>query len=124
MKKKVLLLSVVLVAVSCSSMQKIKVITVPPGADITLSKYGVKTISAHSPGTVYGSGNVQNFQDPPISLGTAPLEYEFPLSETGTSAHIPATIYLSIEKNIIEGSSGLNFKVQWQKSELDFQEIL
>lgn len=64
----------------CTATQRISVATTPPGANVTLIRYGVTEVQGSIPGISVG-GAADSFEDPPIVLGTAPTEYEFELEE-------------------------------------------
>ena len=66
----------------CASAQKISVTTTPPGAQVTLIRYGVTEAQGSVAGVSVG-GLGGDFEDPPIVLGTSPLEYEFELEDSG-----------------------------------------
>lgn len=64
----------------CGAVQRIDVDTTPPGAQVTLTRYGVTEIRGG-----FAGANVEglegSFEEEPITLGTSPLEYEFDLEE-------------------------------------------
>ena len=66
-----------------SSKQKISVSTVPAGAEILLQRGGNMDIDASIPVVgISGSLDGGAFKDPFITLGNAPVTYEFPLDES------------------------------------------
>lgn len=65
-----------------SSKQKVSVNTNPPGAEVLLQRRGDLDVGVSVP--TIGSGNLGagKFEDDFITLGNAPVEYEFKLSES------------------------------------------
>jgi hypothetical protein len=66
-----------------SSKQQIAVNTVPAGAEVLLQRGGNMDIDASIPvAGISGSLDGGGFKDPFITLGNAPVKYEFPLDES------------------------------------------
>jgi hypothetical protein len=66
-----------------SSKQQISVNTVPAGAEVLLQRGGNMDIDASIPvAGISGSLDGGGFKDPFITLGNAPVKYEFPLDES------------------------------------------
>lgn len=65
-----------------SSKQKVSVNTSPPGAEVLLQRRGDLDVGVSVP--TIGSGNLGagKFEDDFITLGNAPVEYEFKLTES------------------------------------------
>ena len=86
-----------------SSKQKVAVKTSPPGAEVLLQRRGVMDIDVSVP--TYGSGDLAagKFEDDFITLGNAPVKYEFDLSESQGSINIKG-VGGSATKNYREGT--------------------
>ena len=71
-----------------SSKQKVSVKTAPAGAEVLLQRRGDLEIDVSVP--TYGSGDLAagKFEDDFITLGNAPVKYEFELSESQGSINI------------------------------------
>ena len=71
-----------------SSKQKLSVKTSPPDAEVLLQRRGDLEIDVSVP--TYGSGDLAagKFEDDFITLGNAPVKYEFDLSESQGSINI------------------------------------
>ena len=68
---------------SCgSSKQKVSVKTTPPGAEVLLQRRGDMDIDVSIPTIGSGDLDAGKFEDDFITLGNAPVEYEFGLSES------------------------------------------
>jgi hypothetical protein len=74
------LLPALLLLCGCAATQRVSVTTSPVGAQITLIRFGVNHVDGSVPGVSVG-GVADSFEDPPLFLGTSPLEYEFRLEE-------------------------------------------
>jgi hypothetical protein len=96
-----LVAAALLLIAGCASTQKITVITDPPGAHVTLTKYGVAEAKGGVPGVVVESEG-GSFEDDPVGLGTSPLEYEFRLKEDQEHFSAPG-IFLKVVKKITAG---------------------
>lgn len=90
MRGLVLLWSLPMLALAaCAGTQRLGVLTEPPGAEVTLIKIGVRQARG-TLGELTGMAQMQStFEDPPIVLGTSPLEVEFELSEAQASIYLP-----------------------------------
>jgi hypothetical protein len=79
-----LLVAAVAVFSACgSSKQKIAISTVPAGAEVELQRSGTMDIDASIPvAGISGSLDGGDFEDRFITLGNAPIEYEFDLDES------------------------------------------
>ena len=96
-----LLVILSLVLCGCAGTQKLLVSTTPPGASVTLIRFGVTETTAGVPGI--GIGGVGDpFEDAPIVLGTSPLEYEFELEDSGQSAGV-AGVFIDVTRKFTEG---------------------
>jgi hypothetical protein len=80
----VLILATVLLVTACgSSKQRIEISTVPAGAEVELQRRGTMDIDASIPvAGISGSVDGGSFEDRFITLGNAPVEYEFELDES------------------------------------------
>ena len=96
-----LALSSLLLLCGCAATQKLSVITDPPGAQVTLVRYGITKAEGGVPGVSVGTSG-ERFEDPPITLGTSPLEYEFKLEETAKELSI-AGIFAKVTRTFTEG---------------------
>ncbi len=65
-----------------SSKQKISVKTTPPGAEVLLQRRGDMDIDVSLPTIGSGDLDAGKFEDDFITLGNAPVEYAFELSES------------------------------------------
>ncbi len=95
------LLIFLLLLCGCAATQKISVVTTPSGAHVTLTRYGVTKAEGGIPGASVG-GLGEAFEDPPIELGTAPLEYEFKLEETDQEFHAGG-LFVKVARKFTEG---------------------
>ena len=116
-----------------SSKQKVSVKTAPPGAEVLLQRRGDLEIGVSVP--TYGSGDLAagNFEDDFITLGNAPVEYEFELSESQgsvsfkgaggsvTKHYREGTIrvqlpgYMTIERLVAFSGSSINLQFTLQR---------
>jgi hypothetical protein len=104
MKKSALLAFVILaLTAGCATMQRIHVDTDPPGAEINLQKSGTISVSGHAPSVIYGSAEMETFEEPPIVLGKSPVSYEFPLNEKEAGGHVPGVVYVDKERKVKKG---------------------
>ena len=103
MSKMVVLMTLVslLLLCSCAANQKLSVTTDPPGAQVTLVRYGITKAEGGLPGVSVGTSG-ENFEDPPITLGTSPLDYEFKLQETAKELSIGG-VYAKVTRTFTEG---------------------
>ncbi len=85
----------------CATTQKLRVTTDPPGAQVTLVRYGTVRAEGGAPGVTVGATG-ESFEDPPITLGTSPLEYEFQLEETARELSI-AGVFAKVTRKFTEG---------------------
>ena len=71
-----------------SSKQKLSVNTSPPNAEVLLQRRGVMDIDVSVP--TYGSGDLTaaKFEDDFITLGNAPVKYDFDLSDSQGSINV------------------------------------
>ncbi len=65
-----------------SSKQKVSVRTTPPGAEVLLQRRGDMDIDVSIPTIGSGDLDAGKFEDDFITLGNAPVEYAFELSES------------------------------------------
>ena len=86
----------------CSTTQVLVISTDPPGADVSLTTYGINEGSADLPGGVSMAGTGDTFEDGPFRLGTSPIRYEFDLVEETTHMAIEL-MGVSTRKRIEEG---------------------
>jgi hypothetical protein len=70
-----------------SSKQKVSVKTTPPGAEVLLQRRGDMEIDVSLPTIGSGDLDAGRFEDDFITLGNAPVEYEFELSESQGSVN-------------------------------------
>ena len=86
-----------------SSKQKLSVTSSPPGAEVLLQRRGDLEIDVSVP--TYGSGDLAagKFEDDFITLGNAPVKYEFDLSESQGSINIKG-VGGSAKKHYREGT--------------------
>jgi len=96
-----LVLGSLLLVCGCAANQKLSVTTDPPGAQVTLVLYGISKTEGGVPGVSVGMSG-QNFEDPPITLGTSPLQYEFKLVETTKELSV-AGVYARVTRTFTEG---------------------
>jgi hypothetical protein len=94
-------LSSLLILGGCAAGQRVTVTTDPIGAQVTLIRYGVNRIEGSVPGVAVG-GVANSFEDPPLLLGTAPLEYEFELEEHGKEIVIGG-LFVKVTRIFTEG---------------------
>ncbi len=86
--KAALLSSLALLSAGCSSHgQRISVRTEPTGALVSLQRSGTQTISGSVAG-VGGAIDGGRFTDDWITLGNAPVDYEFDLSESAGGGYV------------------------------------
>jgi hypothetical protein len=85
----------------CAATQRVVVTTDPVGAQVTLIRYGVTQVDGSVPGVAVG-GVANSFEDPPLVLGTSPLEYEFRLEESGKQIAI-AGLFVKVTRIFTEG---------------------
>jgi len=97
----VVVLVSLLVLCGCAATQKLSVSTTPPGAQITLIRYGVTEAQGGVPG-VSVSGVGESFEDPPMALGTSPLKYEFKLEESGERLSMGG-LFVKVARKFTEG---------------------
>ena len=97
----VILLSSLLLLCGCAANQKLSVTTNPPGAQVTLVRFGVTEAEGGVPGASVGATG-ESFEDPPMTLGTSPLEYEFRLEETAKELSI-AGLFVKVTRKFTEG---------------------
>jgi len=90
-----------LVLPGCAATQRISVTTAPVGAQVTLIRYGVNRVDGSVPGVSVG-GVADTFEDPPMVLGTSPLEYEFRLEEGNKQIAI-AGLFVKVTRIFTEG---------------------
>jgi hypothetical protein len=86
-----------------ASKQKLSVKTSPPNAEVLLQRRGDLEIDVSVP--TYGSGDLAagKFEDDFITLGNAPVKYEFDLSESQGSINIKG-VGGSAKKHYREGT--------------------
>ena len=77
-----------LLAACGSSKQKIAVSTTPPGAEVLLQRRGDLDLDVSLPTIGSGAVDAGGFEDDFITLGNAPVEYEFDLSDSQGSVNI------------------------------------
>jgi hypothetical protein len=95
-------LAATLVAVcGCAATQRIVVTTAPVGAEVTMIRYGVTQVHGRAPGAAVG-GVADSFEDPPLLLGTSPLEYEFRLQQGGQQVAIGG-LFVEVTRIFTEG---------------------
>jgi len=97
----VAVLGSLLLLCGCAANQKLSVTTDPPGAQITLVRYGITRAEGGVPGVSVGATG-ESFEDPPMTLGTSPLDYEFKLEETAKELSI-AGIFAKVTRTFTEG---------------------
>jgi len=90
-----------LVLCSCAANQRISVTTDPAGAQVSLIRYGVNHVDGSVPGVAVG-GIADSFEDPPLALGTSPLEYEFALEESGRQVAVGG-FFVKVTRVFTEG---------------------
>lgn len=115
-----------------SSRQKVSVKTTPPGAEVLLQRRGDLEIGVSVP--TYGSGDLAagKFEDDFITLGNAPVKYEFDLSESqgsvsfkgaggsATKHYREGTIrvqlpgFMTVERLVAFSGSGINLEITLQ----------
>jgi hypothetical protein len=86
----------------CAATQKVRVTTAPPGAQITMIRYGVSEVHARLPRGVSIGGIGGAFEAPPLALGPSPLEYEFKLEERGERLRV-AGVFVKVTREFTEG---------------------
>jgi hypothetical protein len=97
----VLTFASLLILCGCAATQKVIVSTTPSGADVTLVRYGVTKAEGSIPGISVG-GTGDSFEDPPMTLGTAPVEYEFELEETDEQLSVGG-LFVKVARKFTEG---------------------
>ncbi len=97
----VMVLSFLLLLSGCAATQRLNVTTSPPGAQVTLVRYGVTEAEGGVPGVSVGATG-ERFEDPPMTLGTSPLDYEFKLEETDEEISI-AGVFMKVTRKFTEG---------------------
>lgn len=107
---------VLLALTACGGTQKLTVITEPPGATVTLTKIGIRTVTAdYAARRGYDSRvHAGRYEDPPIVLGLSPIEYEFPLEEKEPSAELSAydgSATKQVKEGVIRAEKG-GFKAE------------
>ena len=115
-----------------SSRQKLSVKTSPPSAEVLLQRRGDLEIGVSVP--TYGSGDLDagEFEDDFITLGNAPVKYEFDLSESqgsinfkgaggsATKHYREGTIrvqlpgYMTVERLVAFSGSAINLEITLQ----------
>jgi hypothetical protein len=115
-----------------SSKQKLSVTSSPAGAEVLLQRRGDVELDVSVP--TYGSGDLAagKFEDDFITLGNAPVKYEFELSESQGSINIKGaggsatkhyregTIrvqlpgYMTVERLVAFSGSGINLDIVLQ----------
>lgn len=102
MRTAILIMIVALFLLSgCAASQKLTVHTHPPGARVTLIKYGVTEARGGIKGITVG-GETESFEQGLIDLGTSPLEYEFRLEEEGRHLSAPG-LFVKVVNKYTEG---------------------
>jgi hypothetical protein len=92
----------VLVLGGCgAAAQSVSVTTTPVGAQVTLIRYGVHHVDGSVPGVAV-SGVADTFEDPPLTLGTSPVRYEFELEERGRQVAVGA-LFVKVTRVFTEG---------------------
>ena len=87
-----------------SSKQQISVNTVPAGAEVLLQRGGNMDIDASIPvAGISGSLDGGGFKDPFITLGNAPVKYEFPLDESDATVSFKGQT-VAVTKHYREGT--------------------
>lgn len=97
-----------LLLTACGGAQKITVLTDPPGATVTLTKIGIRTVTVdYGPRREY-DGRVQatRYEDPPVVLGPSPLEYEFALEEREQAAGIEGNVTKQVKEGLVRAEKG------------------
>jgi hypothetical protein len=97
-----ILLSVLLLGGCGPSMQMISIQTVPAGAEVFLQRRGEISVQGMVEG-IGGSFSGGPFEEEFRMLGNAPLDYEFPLSETEASVQVGFSGG-SVERHYREGT--------------------
>jgi hypothetical protein len=88
MKKHLLAVAVLALAPACARVQRLVVNTNVPGAQVYISKRGHLYTGGAVAGVV-AVGTNEPYEDPPVSLGTAPLAYQFRVEETLAGVYLP-----------------------------------
>ena len=98
-------LALLLALAGCgSSKQKISVNTVPAGAEVLLQRGGDMDINASIPvAGISGSLDGGGFEDPFITLGNAPVKYEFRLDESDATVSFKGQT-VGVTKHYREGT--------------------
>jgi hypothetical protein len=97
----VMVVASLLILTGCAASQSMRVATTPPGATVTLTRIGVTETQGGIVGV--GAGGVgEPFEEPPISLGTSPVEYEFDLEETDEQLSLIG-LFVSVKRKFTEG---------------------
>ncbi len=97
----VTVISSLLLVCGCAATQKLSVLTDPSGAQVTLTRYGIAETEGGVPGVAVGAAG-ERFEDPPMTLGTSPVEYEFKLEETDQDISIVG-VYVKVTRKFTEG---------------------
>jgi hypothetical protein len=99
MKKLLLIGAVVALSQGCVSMQRVVINTSTPGAQITVVKRG--EIKTHD--TIVGvrGRGIEQYEDPPIVIGTSPMVYDFQRVEDQGSWGI-GNIYRHQQKKVCQ----------------------
>ena len=115
-----------------SSKQKVSVKTTPPGAEVLLQRRGDLDVDVSVPTIGSGDLDAGKFEDDLITLGNAPVEYEFELSKSQgsvsfkgaggsvTKHYREGTIrvqlpgYMTIERLVAFTGSGINLEFTLQ----------
>ena len=117
-----------------SSKQKVSVKTTPPGAEVLLQRRGDMDIDVSLPTIGSGDLDAGKFEDDFITLGNAPVQYEFELSDSQgsvsfkgaggsvTKHYREGTIrvqlpgYMTIERLVAFSGSAINLEFTLQPS--------
>jgi hypothetical protein len=88
---------------SCASTNQVLTVeTVPAGAEVYLQRRGVVSVEASVSG-VGGAADGGRFEDDFVMLGNAPVNFEFPLSETAGGISVGTYGGGSVTKHYREG---------------------
>jgi len=88
MKRFLLACAVLVLAPACARTQKLIVRTDPGGAEVAIIKRGQLRTSGHVAGIVT-VGASERYEDEPVSIGTSPVMYEFPVVEPQAGVFVP-----------------------------------
>ncbi len=98
------MLAALLAAGCAGNKQRVSITTTPAGAEVLLHRRGVMDIDASLPVVgVSGSLDGGSFQDEFITLGNAPVEYEFELDDSDGSVSVRGQS-VSVTKHYREGT--------------------